>query len=162
MDKPCFIDGFDTRFVFELALGSEPVESILTRYGVSLEEYERFLGNAAFQAQLQKFRTDIHEKGLGFREKARAMAEDLLVTAYSMIKDPNIPATVKADLIKWTAKVADLEPKPEKNPEASWLPAVYASIQQMNTNDLELRVTQIVAKRQQGAIDVTPTKPSLQ
>lgn len=156
-NTPCFIDGFDTRFVFELALASEPVEGLLQRYNVSIEQYENYLQNVAFQAQLQKFRADIHERGLGFREKARALSEDMLVTAYRMVKDENVPATVKADLIKWVAKVADLEPKQDKNPESQFLPNVLISIQQMSNEELDRRVANLVARKQQNVIDVTPT-----
>lgn len=154
---PYYLDGFDNRFVFELALALDPVETTLERYHVDLATYEAYLRNPAFQAQLQRFRNDIFEKGLSFREKSRAMAEDMLKTAYNLIHDKDVPATVKADLIKWVAKVADLEPKANKNEEQQFLPALAAAVKQLSDGDLELQVTQIVARKQQS-IDVTPTQ----
>ena len=46
-----------------------------------------------------------------FRMKARAQAEELLTTSWSLIHSADVSAAVKADLIKWTGKMGDLEPK---------------------------------------------------
>ena len=52
----------------------------------------------------------MQENGLSFKAKARAQAEDLLAHSYDLATDPLCSAAVRADLIKWTAKVAGLEP----------------------------------------------------
>ena len=46
-----------------------------------------------------------------FRLKARAQAEELLTTSWTMIHNPEVNAAVKADLIKHTVKWSGLEPK---------------------------------------------------
>jgi hypothetical protein len=53
----------------------------------------------------------VQEKGLTFKLKARAQAEELLTTSYLLIHDPAVSPAVKADLIKSTVKWAGLEPK---------------------------------------------------
>ena len=53
----------------------------------------------------------MREKGLTFKLKARAQAEELLTTSYLLIHDPAVSPAVKADLIKSTVKWAGLEPK---------------------------------------------------
>jgi hypothetical protein len=45
--------------------------------------------------------------------KARAQAEELLVTSWTLIHSPDVSAAVKADLIKQTVKWGGLEPKNE-------------------------------------------------
>jgi hypothetical protein len=160
--QPYYLDGWNLQFVFELALGLDPVSETLQRYNVTLAQYENYVQNPAFQAQLQKFRNDIFEKGLGYREKARAMSEDLMSKAYEMIHDKDVPSAVKADLIKWVGKMADLEPKQDKDPQAVWLPAIASAIQQLSEKDLEQRVAQIVARKQHATIDVTPDSKTIQ
>ena len=46
-----------------------------------------------------------------FRLKARAQAEELLTTSWTMIHSPEVSPAVKADLIKSTVKWGGLEPK---------------------------------------------------
>ena len=43
--------------------------------------------------------------------KARAQAEELLTTSWTLIHSPDVSAAVKADLIKSTVKWGGLEPK---------------------------------------------------
>ena len=46
-----------------------------------------------------------------FKVKARAQAEELLTTSWTLIHSPDVSAAVKADLIKSTVKWGGLEPK---------------------------------------------------
>lgn len=142
-----FFDPWDHRFAFELAMALEPANEVCARYEVSEEQFEKLRKTPAFMKQVVDYRAEIKEKGLTFRGKAKIMSEDLLGTAYTMIHDPAIPANVKADLIKWVGKMADYEPKEQKNQEQQFLPAVAAAIKQLSDGDLELRVTQIVSRR---------------
>lgn len=147
---------FDHRLCFELALALDPLEVILERYNVSPAQFEKLKKTPAFMQRVVEYRAEIKAKGLSFREKAKIMAEDLLGTAYELIHHPSTPASVKADLLKAVVKFADLEPKDTKQSPEMFLPQIAAAIKGLSDGDLELRVTQIVAKKQQ-AIDVTPT-----
>jgi len=64
-----------------------------------------------FLKRVETYRDEVKEKGLTFRLKARAQAEELLTTSYMLIHDPAVSPAVKADLIKSTVKWAGLEPK---------------------------------------------------
>ena len=46
-----------------------------------------------------------------FKLKARAQAEELLTTSWTLIHSPDVSPAVKADLIKSTVKWGGLEPK---------------------------------------------------
>ena len=56
-------------------------------------------------------RGEVREKGMTFRLKARAQAEELLTTSWTLIHSPDVSAAVKADLIKSTVKWGGLEPR---------------------------------------------------
>ena len=95
---------------YEIACGLEDPAEIAARYGVTPEQWEQLTKHRPFLMAVQRYRKELKESGYTFRTKAHLQAEDLLGTAYLMAKDPNTPSNVRADLIKWTAKVAGLEP----------------------------------------------------
>jgi len=64
-----------------------------------------------FLKQVNSYRDDIKEKGMTFKLKARAQAEELLTTSWTLIHSPEVSPAVKADLIKSTVKWGGLEPK---------------------------------------------------
>jgi hypothetical protein len=61
---------------------------------------------------VESFREEVRTKGLTFRVKARAQAEELLKTSWILIHDPIVSPAVKADLIKSTVKWAGLDTTP--------------------------------------------------
>lgn len=105
---------FDPRMAYELALELDSPTEIMERYGVSEARARELISNPAFITTVKKYREEIVAGGVGFRLKAKMQAEDLLTHSYLLATDPEVPASVRADLIKWTAKVADLEPKEKK------------------------------------------------
>ena len=147
---PNYFAPWDHRMTYELALALDPVSEILARYHVTEKDFQRFRKQPAFMQQIVDYRAEIREKGLTFRAKAKIMAEDLLGTAYELIHSPATPANVKADLIKWTSKVAALDPQPNQHQQDSnqFLPAIASAIKQLSDGDLELRVMQLVSKKQ--------------
>jgi len=66
-----------------------------------------------FLKKVEHYREEVREKGLTFKLKARAQAEELLTTSWMLIHDPAVSPAVKADLIKSTVKWGGLEPKNE-------------------------------------------------
>jgi hypothetical protein len=99
------------RLVYELALKIEPAEDVFARYGYTIEQAAELAANPAFGTMLEAATKEVMEKGLAFQPKIRAIAEDVLPDAYAMIKDPFAPASVRADLIQWSARLAGHEPK---------------------------------------------------
>ena len=105
---------FDPRFAFEVALGMESPDKIYPRYDLTEEEWYAIAVSSVFKKTVAKYQEEILEGGLSFRLKAKVQAEAYLTDAHLIIKHPLTPPAVKADMIKWVTKVADLEPKSSK------------------------------------------------
>lgn len=104
---------WNPRLPFELALEmAEPLETF-EKYGVDKDTAFKLLKTPAFVAKLRGYREEIVSKGISFRLKAKVQAEALLQHSWDLATDPETPATVRADLIKWTAAVAELGPPKE-------------------------------------------------
>lgn len=105
---------FDPRVAYELALGMDKAHAIFAKYGYTEVEARQFIENALFMSAVRKYREEIVESGIGFKLRAKIQAEDLLSHSYLIATDPEAPMSVRADMIKWTAKVAGFEPSGEK------------------------------------------------
>lgn len=105
------------RLAYELALRMEPVEDTFKRYGYTPETAADLLESPEFRALCDRIGDDVQKNGLSFKAKARAQAEELLAHSFEMATDPEVSSAVRADLIKWTARVAGLEPKGDKDNE---------------------------------------------
>lgn len=104
------VPDYDARMVYEIAQGLENPAGIAERYGISPEVWELFTKHKPFLMAVARYRQEFKDSGYTFRVKAHLQAESLLQTAYIMAQSAATPAPVRADLIKWTAKVAGLEP----------------------------------------------------
>lgn len=102
---------FDPKLVMELAMELDSPSVVFARYGYTPEEMAALIGNKHFITALKDMMDQVKKDGLSFKMKAKMQAEDLLQQSYSMATNPDTPAAVRADIIKWTAKMADLEPK---------------------------------------------------
>jgi hypothetical protein len=101
---------FDPRIAYEIALGVASPSRVFEKYGVTLEVAQRMIATPHFLATIKKYQEEFAATGVTFRLKAKIQAEDLLTHSYVLATDPEVPAAVRADMIKWTAKMADLEP----------------------------------------------------
>ena len=89
----------------------ESIDQILTRHSINEVQLALYNADSVFLKKVGFLREEIQENGMTFRMKARAQAEELLVTSWTLIHSPEVSASVKADLIKSTVKWGDLEPK---------------------------------------------------
>lgn len=103
----------DSAMVLEL---DGNIQEVLDRYNISATDYAKLAKSKAFVAQVDAYRKEIKAKGVPFRMKARAQAEELLSTSWCLIHHPEVSPAVKADLIKSTVKWAGLEPKDSVEP----------------------------------------------
>lgn len=94
----------------EIAQGLEDPAVIASRYHLTPDQWAVLKTHKPFLMAVARYRKQLKESGYTFRVKAHLQAEDLLATAYLMATDPETPSNVRADLIKWTAKIAGLEP----------------------------------------------------
>lgn len=103
------------RLAFDMALllegSGEQMDELLQRHRISTDEIAVYSKDPVFLKKVEHYREEVRDKGLTFRMKARAQAEELLVTSWTLIHSPDVSAAVKADLIKQTVKWAGLEPK---------------------------------------------------
>lgn len=103
------------RLAFDVALtlegSGDSLQDIMGRHRITANDILQFNGDPIFLKKVDHYRGEIRDKGMTFRLKARAQAEELLTTSYLLIHDPAVSPAVKADLIKSTVKWAGLEPK---------------------------------------------------
>ena len=113
---------WNDRLAFDLALAlegsGESVNEIAQRHNLASTTVLKYSKDPTFQKRITAYREDIRDKGLTFKLKARAQAEELLVTSWNLIHSNDVSAAVKADLIKSTVKWAGLEPKNEEGGNA--------------------------------------------
>lgn len=114
---PLNLTKWSDRLAFDVALmlegSGETLQEVIARHKISAADLLEYNKDTVFLKKVEHYQTEIKEKGLTFRLKARAQAEELLSTSYMLIHDPGVSAAVKADLIKATVKWAGLEPKNE-------------------------------------------------
>jgi len=134
--------------VLDLALKTRPVPELLEDYGVTVEEFKALTLHPVFRHDMLEMRDKLKQEGFSFRVKAQAQAEAYLTEAWKMVHDPFVPASVRGDLIKWTTKVAGLEPK-QGGPDVPGmgnLSAVAEQLKGLPDGELEVRVMQIVLR----------------
>ena len=103
------------RLAVELALKVDTPDAVFAEYGYTPEQAADLLETPAFEALLRQAAKEVAETGLSFRTKAKLLAGELLPYANDIATDPLQSAAVRADLIKWSAKVAGFEPKESKD-----------------------------------------------
>jgi hypothetical protein len=103
------------RLAFDVALllegSGETLDEVKNRHGISASELVVFNKDPVFLKKVESYRDEIRDKGMTFKLKARAQAEELLTTSWTLIHSPDVSPAVKADLIKSTVKWGGLEPK---------------------------------------------------
>ena len=91
------------RLAFDIALmlegSGESLDEVKDRHSISGSDIITFNKDNVFLKKVESYRTDIREKGMTFKVKARAQAEELLTTSWTLIHSPDVSAAVKADLI---------------------------------------------------------------
>lgn len=114
---------WNDRLAFDVALtlegSGETLQEIMGRHNITANDILAFNADPIFLKKVEHYRNEVRDKGLTFKLKARAQAEELLTTSWLLIHDPAVSPAVKADLIKSTVKWAGLEPKSDVQTESS-------------------------------------------
>lgn len=101
------------RLAFDMALllegSGETLDELRARHKVTIDDLIAFNKDRVFLKKIETYRNEIVEKGMTFKLKARAQAEELLITSWTLIHSPETSSAVKADLIKSTVKWGGLE-----------------------------------------------------
>jgi len=124
MDRlPLHLTKWTDRLAFDIALclegSGETLDEIKDRHEIDANDLLTYNRDPVFLKRVETYRDEVREKGMTFRLKARAQAEELLTTSYLLIHDPSVSPAVRADLIKSTVKWAGLEPKNTDNDNAA-------------------------------------------
>ena len=134
------------RLAFDMALllegSGETIKEIVPRHRLGPTDLVDFSKDPVFLKKVEHYRGEVREKGLTFRMKARAQAEELLVTSWTLIHSPDVSAAVKADLIKSTVKWGGLEPK--NDAEATAGGGVKITINLGQPVEYEVDTTQVI------------------
>lgn len=101
--------GYPATLPLELALRIATPKKICEAYGITKAEFEALCRNPTFVDDLKRARELVRKEGMSFRIKAMLQSDELLKTSWAMIHNHNLPATVRADLIKFTVRVAGLD-----------------------------------------------------
>lgn len=112
---PLFHTKWSDRLAFDIALmlegSGETMQEVLARHKISANDILVYKQDPVFLKKVEHYQSEVRDKGLTFKLKARAQAEELLTTSWHLIHDPAVSPAVKADLIKSTVKWGGLEPK---------------------------------------------------
>lgn len=102
--------GYPATLPIELALRVAPVKQICEAYGITREEWDVLRNDPLFKADLIRADEMVRREGMSFKLKARLQADELLKTSWQMIHSTSdqVPASVKADLLKFTIRAAGL------------------------------------------------------
>lgn len=113
--------GWPASLPLELALAQASVREICEAHGVSRATYQALKLDAHFQAAVSAAIQAIGKEGVSFRIKAQAQAEELLKTSWGLIHAPleDVPASVKADLIKFTVRASGLDASIDQKAKAT-------------------------------------------
>lgn len=97
----------------ELALKTASPADLQREYGFSDEDWTDLRHNPVFLKDLAAACELVRQEGMSFKLKAKLQSEELLRTSWRLIHAPTdeVPASVKADLIKATARWAGFDNK---------------------------------------------------
>ena len=98
-------------FLAELAQDPENLMAVLGKHNIPFESYLEFKDTAAYRREYEEVKTTFKEEGITFKEKAKAVADLLLVDMVRLAKDPETPASVKAALFDKVTSLAGYQPK---------------------------------------------------
>lgn len=103
--------GWPPMLPIELALRETSPRELCESYGIDQYEWDRLRTDPLFIAALKQAVDELRHDGMSFRVKARLQSDVLLQKSFEMINAPydQVPASVKADLIKHTVRVAGLD-----------------------------------------------------
>lgn len=97
----------------DVALGVD-TDTLLDVYELQHHELQSVKQTAVFQQQLSRVEEDLAKAGGAFQLKAKAQAEELLKESFRLALDPDVSATVRADMIKQQVRWAGFDaPKSE-------------------------------------------------
>lgn len=114
--NPAEIGAYPPTFPVEIALRTAPLPDICAAYDISHEQWLELKADPVFQRDLTAAVELVKKDGMSFKLKAQLQADELLKTSWRMIhsKNEEVPASVRADLLKFTVRAAGYAEPAEK------------------------------------------------
>lgn len=122
------ISEWPVQFPFALALGLEPVDTILSRFSITPERYALLQPLPAFRKAVSEASKEIGQHGHTFQLKTRAIAEDFLEQLYLDMHDASVGIKTKFDIWQYLVKISGLEPPPAAAAATNGAPQVNIQI----------------------------------
>jgi len=101
-------------FLLEIALGLEPTQDIMDRYGVTPLQLQQWYEHPVFKKELTELQKRISDEGLSFKLKSRVQAEQYLKEIHKVMMSNATPPATKLAVLQSLAKWAGFEPKESK------------------------------------------------
>ena len=115
--------GFPPTLPMELAMQTGSPRQICAEYNIDEEGWNQLKKNPAFVYACAEAREMAKAEGGSFRMKARAIAEDMLGDLHALATSnesyDTVPATVRADVMKFVVRVAGLDASIDQKGAAS-------------------------------------------
>lgn len=108
---PAVATGYPAGLALELALRVAKPSEVLKAYNLTLPAFQVIMAIPAFKIEYKELCEQAKDEGFSYKMKARAQAEGMLRTTWQMVQDVTTPAAVRADLIKFNARVAGFDKK---------------------------------------------------
>lgn len=114
--NPAEIGNYPPTLPVEIALRVAPLQQICAEYGISHDDWLELKEDPVFQRDLTAAVALVKKEGMSFKLKAQLQADELLKTSWKMIHAPadEVPASVRADLLKFTVRAAGFAEPAEK------------------------------------------------
>ena len=127
-ENPAEIGAYPPTLPVEIALRVAPLKDICEAYGISYEQWQDLRYDPVFQRDLAAAVELVRKDGMSVKLKAGLQAEEMLKTSWAMVQDVTgaIPPSVRADLLKFTFRVAGLIEPPQS--AAANIPALNIQI----------------------------------
>jgi len=108
--------GYPPTLPLEIALKTATPKELCEEYGITKQEWDELRADERFRRDVAQYIEMLKEEGMSFKLKARLQSEELLKTSWRMIHSVSgeVPASVKADLIKFTIRAAGLDGSAQK------------------------------------------------
>jgi hypothetical protein len=122
--------GYPPTLPVEIALRVAPLPDICAAYGISKQEFADLRHDPVFVADLRRAVEMVKKEGMSFKLKAQLQSDELLKTSWTMIHDKSgdIPASVRADLLKFIIRAAGLDGSKDPSANGANVPALSIQI----------------------------------
>lgn len=114
--RPVQLPPVPPEMLFYLALGREDELVVASRYGFSVEDYQKLCELKPFQVALASQRAQLDKDGITFQVMAAMQAAELRDKTWMQAMGPDVSLTQRLDALKTFAKLGNLEPKEVKGP----------------------------------------------